>query len=421
MLLHNTQWQVGSGWQHDRNGNHLLLVAVLAALLALALILLWAMPIHAQSDPNWQATYWNNMELSGAPVLVRNESDLSHDWGSGSPAPGVNNDHFSARWTRWVDFGAGRYRFNARVDDGVRLWVSNSLLIDQWRDQPATEYSGEIYLTDGPTPIRMEFYENEGLAVVRLGWQRLGETYIDPGEVGEWRAEFYDNRDLSGSPDYVRYDYEVNYDWGSGAPAPGIDDDNFSVRWTRVAYFSGGRYRFAVTCDDGIRLYVDGKRIMNEWHDMAATRMTADISLNQGKHTVRLEYYEHRGAAVARLTWDTTEEREPQKVGNIITCAPPQPYSNAWVKVYRRTDAGDWENLTPKGIGAIDATGFLKIDGLPVDVDRYRDQGHPYCVEVYLDGALINSCGNTDHGETEFRVFPSVDNYTPWPCAQPSS
>lgn len=420
MLLHNNRWQDGAYGRLEKKLFHLLLVLLLAVLLAVIILLIWSMPVYAQSDPNWQAIYWNNRELSGAPVLVRDEAELNHNWETGSPSSAVNHDHFSVRWTRWIDFGAGRYRFDAYVDDGVRLWVNGTLLIDQWRDQPATGYSGEIYLTGGPTPVRMEFYENEGFAVARLGWQRIDEAYIDPGDVGEWRAEFYDNRYLGGSPDYVRYDYEINYDWGSGSPAPGIDDDNFSVRWTRVAYFSGGRYRFNVTCDDGIRLFVDGKRLMDEWHDMSAMRMTEEISLSKGKHTIRLEYYEHAGVAVAELGWDIVDS-VPQKVGNIITCAPPQPYNNAWVKIYRRTDSGGWENLTPKGIGAIDATGFLKIDGLPVDVERYGSEGHPYCVEVYLDGTLINSCGNTDQGEGEFRVFPNIDNYTPWQCARPIS
>jgi mannan endo-1,4-beta-mannosidase len=84
-----------------------------------------------QSDPIWQATYWNNQTLSGSPALVRSETDINYDWGRASPAPSVNADRFSVRWTRYIDLTPETYRFTAAGDDGIRVWVDNVLIINQ--------------------------------------------------------------------------------------------------------------------------------------------------------------------------------------------------------------------------------------------------------------------------------------------------
>ena len=79
---------------------------LMAVVIALAMTgTAWAQgPVGPQhSDPGWQATYWNNTDLSGPPALQRAEGNLDYDWGTGSPAPGVNADQFSARWTRYID------------------------------------------------------------------------------------------------------------------------------------------------------------------------------------------------------------------------------------------------------------------------------------------------------------------------------
>jgi len=84
------------------------------------------------SYPTWQAFYYNNQTLSGSPALVRDESDINYDWGSSSPDPSVSADHFSARWTGYLNVTPGTYRFTATSDDGIRVWVDNALIINQW-------------------------------------------------------------------------------------------------------------------------------------------------------------------------------------------------------------------------------------------------------------------------------------------------
>ena len=118
--------------------------------------------------------YFNNVTLSGAPALVREDSEINFNWGSGSPAPGINADNFSVRWTGQFTFEAGAYRFKATADDGVRLWVDGALIVDAWREQPPTTYEAMVTLAAGQHDIRMEYYERGGGSVAQLSWEKVG-------------------------------------------------------------------------------------------------------------------------------------------------------------------------------------------------------------------------------------------------------
>ncbi|MFQ6102359.1 MAG: PA14 domain-containing protein [Anaerolineae bacterium] len=130
-----------------------------------------AAPAEAEDDP-WEAAYFANTNLSGAPMLTRIETALDHNWSWGSPGAGVPKDYFSARWTQSPHFRAGTYRFTTYTDDGVRLWVDGKLWIDSWR--PMRGYrSVRVWLSEGVHDLRMEYYERTGIALARLNWQRI--------------------------------------------------------------------------------------------------------------------------------------------------------------------------------------------------------------------------------------------------------
>jgi len=119
----------------------------------------------------YQAEYFNNQELSGPPVLVRCEvAPLAYDWGTSSPGPGVNADNFSVRWRGRFNFAAGTYTFTARADDGVRVFVDGTALIDGWVLQPPTDYTASRALTAGEHEVVMEYFEAAGGAEARLRW-----------------------------------------------------------------------------------------------------------------------------------------------------------------------------------------------------------------------------------------------------------
>ena len=250
--------------------------------------------VRQEGFPEWKGEYFSNRNLAGAPVLVRNDASINFNWGAGAPAPALPADDFGVRWTRRLEYGASQYRFTIEADDGVRLWIDGILLIDRWHDGVGT-YTGDVYLTGGMHDVRMEMYEHTGGAMARMWWAP------HPG-IPEWKGEYFANRDLAGVPTLVRYDLKIDFDWGTASPVAGVPSDTFSVRWTRQLYFPMGIYRFTVEVDDGARLWVDDKLLIDQWHDGIAS-YSADIPLSEGKRQIRMEMYENTGYARARLTW----------------------------------------------------------------------------------------------------------------------
>jgi hypothetical protein len=156
--------------------------------------------------------------------------------------------------------------------------------------------------------------------------------------------------------------------------------------------------------------------LIDKWRLQPATKYSAEIRLSQGQHTVVMEYQERGDRAVARLRmYELRQGTTP--VGNLITCVPPQPENYAWIKLYRLDGSNRWYSIG-RGIGSINPTGYLKIDGLPVDTGRFGNAGEPYKIEQWINGRVAQSTGDFQRGEPEFRLRPFVDNSTPWGCSR---
>jgi hypothetical protein len=120
----------------------------------------------------------------------------------------------------------------------------------------------------------------------------------------DWKAEYWSNRFLSGSPVVATNNQAIDFRWGEGVPTAGLPTDNFSVRWSRQVTFEAGEYRFRARSDDGIRFYLDGRLILNEWHPGSGDdEYTVDLSL-AGPHGLVVEYYEEGGRALVRFWWE---------------------------------------------------------------------------------------------------------------------
>ena len=394
-----------------------------------------AAPVYgAATEPAWRAVYWNNTSLSGQPAFFRDETTLDYNWGLGSPDASVNDSNFSARWTRIVDLPAGRYRFSVTGDDGVRVYVNDELFLNGWWDHGVRTFTTDRDMPGGQHQIRVEFYERTGAAVVKFSLETLsvsppgsptatpiatpapqptGKPPIAAPEDSAWKGEYCNSQDLSGAPVVTRSDADIDFDWAYGSPVAGVvSDDHFSARWSRNIHFLGSVWRFKTTTDDGVRLWVDGELVIDQWRAMRNESFEVKVRLQEGVHSVRMEYFERDASASARL--EIENDNIVSGVGNLITCVPPNPPNYAWIRVYRKDGDGKWYRAIPKGIGSIHASGYLKIDGLPVDIARFGNVGEPYWIEQWVDNKVVNAVGNTDAGQAEFRIRPNADNYTPW-------
>lgn len=252
--------------------------------------------------PNWRAAYYDNPSLSGSPVIVRNDLDVDFEWGGGSPAPQIPPDNFSARWTRIASFDAGHHRFHAQADDGVRVWVGSQLLIDQWHTSTGEEdYVADIYLSSGSREIRVEYYEAGGKAEVHVWWENL-DAYTS------WRGAYYDHRSLSGQPIFTRDDADIDFDWEAGGPDD-IGPDDFSVQWTDRRGFETATYRFFARHDDGVRVWVDSRLVIDEWYETGPVTYRRDVEITGSPHELRVEYFGATGEASIRVWWELAPYR----------------------------------------------------------------------------------------------------------------
>jgi len=118
--------------------------------------------------------YFSNMNLTGAPALVRLDPAIGFNWGAGTPGGTIPVDLFSVRWVGVVEVQYSEpYVFTTNSDDGIRMWLDDVLIIDSWIDQgPTLHSSSAINLVAGQRyGVRVEYYENGGGAVAQLLWQ----------------------------------------------------------------------------------------------------------------------------------------------------------------------------------------------------------------------------------------------------------
>ena len=134
-----------------------------------------------------------------------------------------------------------------------------------------------------------------------------------PGQHG-LRAEYFNNMELAGKPALVRNDARLHFDWGAGSPDPGIQADHFSVRWTgKLVPPSSGPRRLSVATDDGVRFYIDGRLMVDSWHDRGVTPDFVTMNLEAGRpYDIRIEYYENTGEAFASLGWSLSSSADLQ-------------------------------------------------------------------------------------------------------------
>lgn len=170
-------------------GHHHVVVEVLHDGDAAPLTAVWwgpgfEMRRETQEPGSWYAEYWGNQDLWWDPVVAVREGEghLENYWFGGAPADGLPADHFSSRFQRTVLLDGGQWRFSLFADDGVRMWIDDQLIVDEWQDQ-VTEFAPVVSLGSGDHVLRVEHYENLGYAKVGLEWQHVSEDVVPAGRV----------------------------------------------------------------------------------------------------------------------------------------------------------------------------------------------------------------------------------------------
>jgi hypothetical protein len=275
--------------------------------------------------PGLTGAYFNNANLSGSPAATRVDKTVNFAWSGAPGASGIGGDNFSVRWTGQVNPRyTGLYTFLTNSDDGVRLFINGQRVIDNWTKHAPTLNSGTVVLTAGQKAnVTMEFFEGSGGATAQLLWQSKSQarevipesqlsTDFTPqqpppptgGSGDGLRGTYFDNPDFTAQK-ASRVDATVNFNWGQGAPAAGMQADTFSVRWTgQVQAQKTETYTFFTKSDDGMRLYINGQKLIDKLIPQGPTEYSGTINLVAGqKYSIVAEYFDRSGGASAALSW----------------------------------------------------------------------------------------------------------------------
>jgi uncharacterized protein YraI len=131
---------------------------------------------------NWTASYFNNTTFTAPPALTRIDAQINFNYGLNGPGAPVNLDNFSVIWTGAQSFTAGTYRFTAVADDGIRVTIDGTTIIDRLAPIGGTQtITADVIVTDGTKIIEVRFVENTGNAIVQFYWQLLSGAGGTPG------------------------------------------------------------------------------------------------------------------------------------------------------------------------------------------------------------------------------------------------
>ncbi|MBO9998033.1 MAG: hypothetical protein J7641_03330 [Cyanobacteria bacterium SID2] len=184
----------------------------------------------------------------------------------------------------------------------------------------------------------------------------------------------------------TRTDSTIDFNWDNGAPDPAVDDDTFAVRWLgEIEAEQSETYTFYTTTSDGVRLWVDGQLLIDDWDIQGPTTNSATITLDAGqRYDIRIDYYEYLGRAVSQLEWSSASQAREIVPSNQLYVDP---------------------NL-PRGTLAFTAPEFsLREDGTAVlDVTVSRTGGSSGAVGATIDLADGTAIAPGDYDNTAISI-----------------
>ena len=146
------------------------------------------------------------------------------------------------------------------------------------------------------------------ISVTRVPWSPAGVPagfFAASPVEGTWKCQMFAGKELAGAPLLTRQDPAIDFNWGNKPPAPNLPRENYSARWTGTIKPAGsGTFVFRTLSDDGARVLLDGKAILDDWSDHGPHMVDKQVPLEAGKsYAVTVEYYQARNSAELHFGW----------------------------------------------------------------------------------------------------------------------
>ena len=246
--------------------------------------------------------------------------------------PGYTGEEFPEYWKIFADLNqdgdfddADELLFDAEVENIGP--VTGTLRLPDSPAPDSTRLRVVMKYTTDDDPAIPEACEPFGFGEVEDYTLKVEGATAPPTIGSGLLAEYFvKDKKLAGTPVLIRTDATVNFNWRDSSPDAQLPRDNFSARWTgQVQATYSETYTFITRSDDGVRLWVNGQKLIDNWTNHAEKEDRGKITLQAGqKYDIRLEYYENRGKAVCKLLW-----KSPSQDRQVIPTARLFPADNA--------------------------------------------------------------------------------------------
>lgn len=229
--------------------------------------------------------------------------------------------------------------------------------------------------------------------------------------AGVWKADYYPNTTLTGTPRKSLCDKSISENWGTGHPAGiSLPNDRFGVRWTmRRNFGGGGPFLLKTAAQDGIRVWIDGKRYVNLWRDYASTqRASVKVTMPAGTHTVRVDYAAVTGSAnvAAGLAPTTPDRTAPLAPGSVKAARGDGRATVGWARNAEADLAGYRVYRSTSTPVAIDTA--HRISGsAPLTGSAFTSTGLRNGTKYWFAVTAVDRAGNQSRASANVSAVPA--------------
>lgn len=184
------------------------------------------------------------------------------------------------------------------------------------------------------------------------------------------QGEYFNNEKLEGKPVITRIDTVIDLDRSKLREVKELNAENISARWTgSLSVDNDGEYFLGMNADDGFRLFVDGKIVIENWHDFSPELKYNKVALKKGAHDIKIEFFQKYGGYSIRLAWGTATKSLAEYEKNLFTKA---------IEVAKKADVIIYAGgISPRMEGEempVDISGFKGGDRLTLDLPAIQER-----------------------------------------------